>query len=627
MKPVILVPGVAGSKLWSQSTKPGSKPYYIWVPQNYSVSSLCKSIIKNMWGVTENGVFKSWQEYYGYATVSPVEGINGCYRLMDTQLTETKLASALHICYYFDYYVDYFISRGYTPGVNLFAYSYDWRQDVSNPIIQKPFMKLIKFAMSQNNNQKVSLIAHSMGGLVVKSFMIQNDWWKFIRRFCALTVPFDGSSGGVTACFFEGFMMNLPLPTNIGRGFESKCPGIAGLLPRDFPDYYGDTSTLINTPVCCCFGVERQQSIKSHVRLFYSSRKHDGLIIFENPTAEIEKVILDETVYGNQVPDVAFVILRHILTKNLVDHNLSQVIRTLQKSCKKGAVSTSESIYVMCSAKSKLQVFKTKFAEGPEQEDTFQFGTEEVVSFDTLNHIRDDDIREVIDIDGHDLQSGQITQNIPQFDQQDLKDLKFKKYTCYYFSKRQRNKDLCSVGEDGKLVFPPEILEFFNSGGFNIPRAATDQSLLIYAQAELMREEYLALKQAKIQLAQEEKPIQQLLSSLTVPGTLEHVLYETDLTNLDHQAKTVYYPQEDIDYKFISFSGSRKATSHHTFFDGGKSKFSYSSGDGLVLLPSALSDCTPEKFVVKRVVLPKCSHMMVKFKKDVIDTIFSLINE
>ena len=80
---------------------------------------------------------------------------------------------------------------------------------------------LIELARYQNKGKKVSIIAHSMGGLITHAYMALNpdSWHQNIRRFAALTVPFDGSCGDCSGAFFEGFTMGLPLPKNVGRGF------------------------------------------------------------------------------------------------------------------------------------------------------------------------------------------------------------------------------------------------------------------------------------------------------------------------------------------------------------------------------------------------------------------------
>jgi alpha-beta hydrolase superfamily lysophospholipase len=56
----------------------------------------------------------------------------------------------------------------------------------------EPFRQLIK-EIKQKYNQKVVLIAHSLGGVLVETYMrLYSDWQDDIQKFIALAVPFDG---------------------------------------------------------------------------------------------------------------------------------------------------------------------------------------------------------------------------------------------------------------------------------------------------------------------------------------------------------------------------------------------------------------------------------------------------
>ena len=68
------------------------------------------------------------------------------------------------------------------------------------------------------------------------------------------------------------------------------------------------------------------------------------------------------------------------------------------------------------------------------------------------------------------------------------------------------------------------------------------------------------------------------------------------------------------------------ATALHAFQCGDGLRYGYSSGDGLILLTSALSDCTPEKYVHKRLVLPKISHAQLANSKDVMREILDFVS-
>ena len=134
LNPIILIPGIVGSKLITKSVADKRISEYAWVPQTVSISKFCSSVVKHFWGFYANGRFQSYLEYYNYAQTTAVSGINGCYRILDSKLTETWFAPIFHICYYFDYYIESLMNLGYVPGVNLFAFSYDWRQSPESEI-------------------------------------------------------------------------------------------------------------------------------------------------------------------------------------------------------------------------------------------------------------------------------------------------------------------------------------------------------------------------------------------------------------------------------------------------------------------------------------------------------------
>ena len=138
-----------------------------------------------------------------------------------------------------------------------------------------------------------------------------------------------------------------------------------------------------------------------------------------------------------------------------------------------------------------------------------------------------------------------------------------------------------------------------------------------------MREEFLALKKFKNVIT---APAQDVIKDQFVPGTLEHVLFDYEPELLNIIDKQVKYP-ESCGYRFISFSGAGVKTTFHCFRSASKCQYSYSDGDGLVLLPSALSDCTPARFVEARVVLPRMSHMQIKFNSEVFERIYDFVNE
>ena len=74
------------------------------------------------------------------------------------------------------------------------------------------------------NNKKVILIGHSLGGVLVETYMrLFEDWQDDIEKFIALDVPFDGSSAFVLQAPITGYNMSLPIPYSVIKGFEVSC--------------------------------------------------------------------------------------------------------------------------------------------------------------------------------------------------------------------------------------------------------------------------------------------------------------------------------------------------------------------------------------------------------------------
>lgn len=93
---------------------------------------------------------------------------------------------------------------GYTPGVNLFGLSYDWRQFVSYEPTQLLLKRTIDLAYKLSG-KKVLIIAHSMGGLVsleALSRLSSQEKETKINRLITIGTPYAGSTKALKASIF-----------------------------------------------------------------------------------------------------------------------------------------------------------------------------------------------------------------------------------------------------------------------------------------------------------------------------------------------------------------------------------------------------------------------------------------
>ena len=89
-------------------------------------------------------------------------------------------------------------NAGYEMNKNLFIAHYDWRQ--SNIISAEQYLlPVIQQAKQETGASKVDLIAHSMGGLVARSYLQGNNYANDVNQLITLGTPHTGASGAYQA--------------------------------------------------------------------------------------------------------------------------------------------------------------------------------------------------------------------------------------------------------------------------------------------------------------------------------------------------------------------------------------------------------------------------------------------
>lgn len=124
----------------------------------------------------------------------------------------------------------------YTEGVDLFTYGYDWRKDIDS--------EALKFAQwlvtKTRHNQPFDVIAHSQGGLLIRSYLQQFPFSN-ARNIIFLGTPHLGAPKAYSALEGFGNILNefggLYLPTSILKFLTNHFPAVYELLPR-YPFVY-----------------------------------------------------------------------------------------------------------------------------------------------------------------------------------------------------------------------------------------------------------------------------------------------------------------------------------------------------------------------------------------------------
>lgn len=94
----------------------------------------------------------------------------------------------------------FFESLGYKKGVNFFIFTYDWRMDIKNT--EESLDYLINLAKTVSGQPKVNIVAHSMGGLVGRNYIADEEKAQNVSKLISLGVPHLGSVEALKAVMY-----------------------------------------------------------------------------------------------------------------------------------------------------------------------------------------------------------------------------------------------------------------------------------------------------------------------------------------------------------------------------------------------------------------------------------------
>jgi pimeloyl-ACP methyl ester carboxylesterase len=121
---------------------------------------------------------------------------------------------------------------GYVEKKNLFEFPYDWRKDLEMNAYSLGLF--VQNVLEITKNDKVILIAHSLGGLVARAFMMNPSVYKNVEKFIILGTPHHGAPKYLSLLLF-GKEWPLPWIVLNLREDESKQ------LVRNFASIYQGT--------------------------------------------------------------------------------------------------------------------------------------------------------------------------------------------------------------------------------------------------------------------------------------------------------------------------------------------------------------------------------------------------
>jgi pimeloyl-ACP methyl ester carboxylesterase len=138
----------------------------------------------------------------------------------------------------------YFAGLGYTKDVDYFPFPYDWRKDVRSNISN--LNTVINTATQTSGKTKVNILAHSLGGLVARSYINEGTNSARINKLIELGVPHVGSTKALhTLIYGDGltqpFMNIIPIgiPASEIKDISNNLPSMFQLLPaKKYYDFY-----------------------------------------------------------------------------------------------------------------------------------------------------------------------------------------------------------------------------------------------------------------------------------------------------------------------------------------------------------------------------------------------------
>ncbi len=270
--PVIIIPGIMGTKLYEDN--PGFDSL-IW--PNFSQIAL--SVTDDFLDVLKNDT-----------------NGNSINNIITGDIIRSVATSD-----YFDGLINKLLDLGYVEGDSLFVFPYDWRLDVNELAIS--LNNKIEEIKNQTGANKIDIVAHSMGGLLTKSYLYNlsstnND----IRKFIDIGTPHSGSSAA-----FKTFEFGDDLNIRYLFGFfnlnserikiiSQNMPSIYQLLPtREYFEQY--TSYLSDLDDIDSNGIKGNLNYDQTKQFMVNDGRNSFLL---NKADELHQVIanLDPADYG-----------------------------------------------------------------------------------------------------------------------------------------------------------------------------------------------------------------------------------------------------------------------------------------------------------------------------------------
>jgi hypothetical protein len=236
--PIIIVPGITGSILNKDYDDHGE----LWPNLTKLIANIADSQLDDL-ALLQSGI---------PSTVRPIAVGDIIRKISSVDIFDSLITVLNH--------------AGYVEGTNLFVLPYDWR--FSNAENQKLLKDMVATALEKSGKTKVNIIAHSMGGLLVKDYVAENPSVPVDHIF-NIAVPHLGAPKTFKTLMYGddmGFTFSLTSAIKVPVLNESRVkaitqnmPSVYELLPgKKYIDLFGPyIDDRIQDTVMDIDGVER----------------------------------------------------------------------------------------------------------------------------------------------------------------------------------------------------------------------------------------------------------------------------------------------------------------------------------------------------------------------------------
>ncbi|UXI18847.1 cleavage and polyadenylation specificity factor [Sarcoptes scabiei] len=259
------LPGDGGSQLEARLNKTEVPHYFcvkqtndyfsVWLNLELLVPFVIDCWVDNMKLIYDNKT-RSTKDNVGVEIRVPGFGNTTTIEYVDT--------SRLPISEYFGLMVENLIEEfGYERGVNIRGAPYDFRKapnELQDYLVS--MKRLIEETYERNHQQRVMIVCHSMGCLLMlRFFNLQKQSWKnqFVQSFITLGAPWGGAVKSVKAFISGDNFGVIVAPSLTIRDDERTFPSLAYLLPNS--NVFDSNLILVETR-------DRKYTIRNYDQLF-----------------------------------------------------------------------------------------------------------------------------------------------------------------------------------------------------------------------------------------------------------------------------------------------------------------------------------------------------------------------